>query len=174
MSCRRHSIKPGLDSGLWTLDSRFELTDFILFSFFKNNWIFSFCFHLKILRKNLESRVQSPESRVQSLEPRVLSPVLVLYYAATAGAEYTISPTRVSNRAEACQYAKREYNYHKHFTVRLIITEIFCDRYRMFEFKITRSETLMQQWMQLLTVSRSLFQCDELHQLQFVQRKSCL
>ena len=40
---------------------------FILFSFFKNNWIFSF-FHLKILRKNLESRVQSL--------------VLVLYYAA--------------------------------------------------------------------------------------------
>ena len=39
---------------------------FILFSFFKNNWIFSFFFHLKILRKNLESRVQSPESRVQS------------------------------------------------------------------------------------------------------------
>ena len=32
---------------------------FILFSFFKNNWIFSFFFHLKILRKNLESRVQS-------------------------------------------------------------------------------------------------------------------
>ena len=35
---------------------------FILFSFFKNNWIFSFFFHLKILRKNLESRVQIPES----------------------------------------------------------------------------------------------------------------
>ena len=41
---------------------------FILFSFFKNNWIFSFFFffHLKILRKNLESRVQSPDSSVQS------------------------------------------------------------------------------------------------------------
>ena len=39
---------------------------FILFSFFKNNWIFSFFFHLKILRKNLESRVQSPDSSVHS------------------------------------------------------------------------------------------------------------
>ena len=60
-----------------------------------------------------------------------------------AGAEYTISPKRASTRTEACQYAKRGYNYPKHFTVRTIITEIFCNRYRM--FKITRSETLMQQ-----------------------------
>ena len=40
---------------------------FILFSFFKKqlNFLFFF-FHLKILRKNLESRVQSPDSSVQS------------------------------------------------------------------------------------------------------------
>lgn len=48
-----------------------------------------------------------------------------------ARAEYTTSPKRVSTRTEACQYPERGYNYPKHFTVRLIIKEIFCDLYRM-------------------------------------------